>query len=180
MLIHRDLAAGLQWSHSRGVIVRDVKPGNIMFDPKRNRGVLIDFGLAAREMDGYFSGGGTPWYVPPEYRLRRSGCIGDVWSLGVTLLYCLGIIPLPEDTRPSWRLEEVFRETKDFEMMIEWLKIIETHRENIATRFRVLRRMLEPNPSKRINSKDLVLQLEQLAESSLASLGRPERELHYL
>lgn len=54
------LLRALKDTHSRGIIHRDVKPANFLFDYESGHGVLVDFGLAER-------------YEPP----RRAACQHD-------------------------------------------------------------------------------------------------------
>jgi serine/threonine protein kinase len=83
------LARGLAIAHEKGVIHRDIKPGNILLD-KNNRAKLTDFGLA-RVIDseditrtGFMMG--TPDYCSPE-QLRDAKNVDyrtDIYSLGAT------------------------------------------------------------------------------------------------
>ena len=87
--IVRQVADGLGYAHARGVVHRDIKPGNIMLNgggqPK-----LMDFGLARMRMaDHKTSTGmvlGTPRYMSPE---QISGLPvdqrSDIFSLGIVL-----------------------------------------------------------------------------------------------
>ncbi|MFF4151225.1 protein kinase [Streptomyces sp. NPDC001651] len=102
------LVAALRQVHARGVLHRDIKPGNVLVetDAVRGRGrvVLTDFGIAAIQdakaltMVGMLVG--SPDYMAPE-RIsgRPQGPPSDVWSLGATLCAALaGRSPFSRET----------------------------------------------------------------------------------
>ena len=76
--------------HQAGYVHRDLKPGNIMWQPRTNTWVLIDFGLVARAGD-VAPVGGTPRFVAPETaqawlqgeRTQVLDSKVDSWALGV-------------------------------------------------------------------------------------------------
>ncbi|MFC1437151.1 protein kinase [Streptacidiphilus sp. N1-10] len=91
--IGSDLARTLEYVHSQGVVHRDVKPANILFD-EEGRPRLADFGIS-RVVDtaGSTRTGtvmGTAAYLAPEQvRGRRAGPTADVFALGLVLIECL-------------------------------------------------------------------------------------------
>lgn len=101
--ITRKLADALAYAHSRGMVHRDIKPGNVMFDAD-GRVVLTDFGIArivsGPSMTASGSMVGTPAYMSPEQGLGQSGDHrSDIYSLGVVLYQLVtGTIPFGGDT----------------------------------------------------------------------------------
>lgn len=94
--ILRDVAGALDYMHSRNMVHNDIKPGNILFNRERGA-VLCDYGMITDIHANQERIGGTPFYICPEFigqKLR--GQPADVWALGVTMLYVLGKIGLPD------------------------------------------------------------------------------------
>jgi serine/threonine protein kinase/tetratricopeptide (TPR) repeat protein len=90
-----ELARAVHYAHQRGILHRDIKPGNILIDAK-GEPHLTDFGLA-RLMEG---GGtitrtldtlGTPSYMAPEQALGNNQVTSetDVYGLGAVLYHLL-------------------------------------------------------------------------------------------
>lgn len=89
-----ELLEALAHAHARGVIHRDVKPGNVLLD-EQGRAVLSDFGIAwSAEGDEAPQLAGTPGFMAPEQfagshreqgpsiDLYALGCLAWFWSTG--------------------------------------------------------------------------------------------------
>ena len=94
----RLLADALHGAHEAGVVHRDLKPGNVLFDAA-GRPMLADFGLARTNL-GFAVG--TPAYMAPEQALgldadRRA----DVYALGALVFEMLTGRSLRPDSSPA-------------------------------------------------------------------------------
>jgi phage FluMu protein Com len=89
--IGKEIAEGLAAAHQRGLIHRDIKPGNIWLEAPKGRVKVLDFGLArsAEQESGLTQQGaivGTPAYMAPEQgRGDKVDARCDLFSLGVIL-----------------------------------------------------------------------------------------------
>ena len=102
------VARALDAAHARGLVHRDVKPGNILlappvFDGDAEHVYLVDFGLARSDSDDRSIGGagsflGTPRYAAPEQAAGRPvDGRTDGYALGCVLYECLtGRPPFPD------------------------------------------------------------------------------------
>jgi len=118
--------AGIEHAHQKGILHRDIKPGNIIISQKENRSVakIIDFGIA-KSLTGTITGEGlmtrmltqhgdvigTPNYMAPEQAMLGTDSLDvrtDLFSLGAVLYELLvGISPFERHSSNSSSLNDV-------------------------------------------------------------------------
>ena len=97
VVILDQLLDGLSHVHAEGWIHRDVKPANIMFEPRGRQlpvSRLADFGIAVHETDVRFTHvgmvNGTPGYMAPElFSMAEPNPSHDLYAAGVVALVAL-------------------------------------------------------------------------------------------
>jgi len=99
------VARGLECALQRGGLIhRDIKPGNILFNAN-NVPKVVDFGLSLSfDTTDHFDGEiwGTPYYVAPEKLEREAETFqSDLYSLGATLFHAMSGRPPYEGEDPN-------------------------------------------------------------------------------
>ncbi len=162
-------AMGLTTAHDKGVIHRDIKPGNLMVTA-RGSVKIADFGIALSAQDfskkltstGEFVG--TPGYLSPEVCLGKPvDQRSDIFSLGIVLFECLaGRMPFTDESPLGLMLEVVKAEIPN---------VMSLNSEVDPELSRILQKMVAKDPNDRYQScHDLV---EDLQRHPLVSKGGP-------
>jgi eukaryotic-like serine/threonine-protein kinase len=167
-IIHQT-AMGLSTAHDKGVIHRDIKPGNLMITA-RGSVKIADFGIALTTQDfskkltstGEFVG--TPGYLSPEVCLGKPvDQRSDIFSLGIVLFECLaGRMPFTDESPLGLMLEVVKAEIPDVRTL---------NAEVDPELSRILGKMITKEPAERYQScHELV---EDLGKHPLVAKGGP-------
>ncbi|MBD3610320.1 MAG: protein kinase [Gammaproteobacteria bacterium] len=101
--IGEQVADALDYAHNNKVIHRDIKPGNIIYEPKTGKVSVTDFGIASLTDSSKTKTGtilGTPSYMSPEQISgKRVDGRSDIFSLAVMMYLLLsGRLPFEGDS----------------------------------------------------------------------------------
>ena len=162
-------AMGLSTAHDRGVVHRDIKPGNLMIN-SRGAVKIADFGIALSNHDlskkltttGEFVG--TPGYLSPEVCLGKPvDQRSDIFSLGIVMFEMLtGRMPFTDESPLGLMLEVVKAEIPD---------VREINADVDPEIARILDRMIAKDPAERYqNCHELI---SELSVHPLVAKGGP-------
>lgn len=169
------LAEALHYAHSRGIVHRDVKPGNIICLRNQNTIKLTDFGIARMEsadkthqtLAGEVLG--TPQYMSPEQVLgKKVDARSDLFAVGVILYQLVtGQRPFNSDSLA----------TLLFKIATDNPKPVGDVAPNIPTPLKkVIDKLLQKKPEKRIQSgRELANELTRILHQLE---GRPQAQSH--
>jgi serine/threonine protein kinase len=166
-----DVSEGLLQAHARGIVHRDVKPANILWDSLRDEAVLTDFGIASRLAAPANIAGSIP-YMAPEALDSKIAPSLDVYSLSATLFHLVtGSLPFPEMTIATLK-EQIRRGLPDPDPRCTGLP------EPLE---RIIRDGLTSRPEVRSSLKDFVTRLRgtlnQLLADSLTMSQQPSTSI---
>ncbi len=163
------IAQGLEAAAEKGLIHRDVKPGNILF-ADAHTAKIVDFGLARVLEDEAEARGeiwGTPYYIAPErLNYEPEDFRSDIYSLGGTLFHAIaGRPPFEAENASLVALKQIKSQPVS----------LEAFAPDVAPETAyVINRMLEKNPDDRYaDYNELVEHLEFARSKVLERAGRP-------
>ena len=162
------IAQGLQAAFQKGLIHRDVKPGNILFADAHNA-KIVDFGLAVLQEHANAEGAaiwGTPYYVAPEKleTTPHEDFRSDMYSLGATLFHAAaGRPPFEAETASMVTLKHLKSELVSLQAFAPEV--------SSATAF-VINKTLHKDPKERYASYEDLIEHLQYARTEL--LGRTQ------
>ena len=167
--IGAQVAQGLEAASEKGLIHRDVKPGNILF-ADAHTAKIVDFGLARvleEEAEARGEIWGTPYYIAPErLNYEPEDFRSDIYSLGGTLFHAIaGRPPFEAESASLVALKQIKSQPVS----------LEAFAPDVAPETAyVINRMLEKNPDERYaDYGELVEHLEFARAKVLERAGRP-------
>jgi len=145
-------ARALGYAHKHGIVHRDIKPDNIMFD-ELGQAIVADFGIAKAQSGAKLTGTGmsigTPHYMSPEQaRAQNLDGRSDIYSLGVVAYQCLtGHVPF--DGEDSFSI--------GYKHIMEELPVPALERADQREMFAIVQKMMAKKPDDRFQTAEEVV-----------------------
>jgi serine/threonine-protein kinase len=159
-----EAGSAIGYAASRGIVHRDIKPDNIMFD-EHGVCMVADFGIAkaasGQRLTGTGMSIGTPHYMSPEQaRAQNTDGRSDIYSLGIVAYQCLtGRVPYDGDD--SFAI--------GYKHIMEPIPIPELESADERRVFEIIRRMIMKDPNDRF--QDCESMMAELEGQQVAAPG---------
>ena len=165
--LFKRIGTALDYAHKQGVIHRDIKPGNILFDAQ-GEASLSDFGIAKMtQATSAFTGTGgmvgTPAYMSPEQAMGEKNIDGrsDIYSLAVVLFESLsGGLPFDADTPMGVAVAHINQPVPS---------LLERQPDLPPAFESIIRKALDKDPAKRFQTASELAQAISTADRGLAN-----------
>ncbi|OMJ75609.1 hypothetical protein SteCoe_25229 [Stentor coeruleus] len=146
-----DIVSIIKYMHEAGIMHRDLKPDNLIFEDRseNSRLKLIDFGASIKFSKGEIQSNlvGTPYYIAPEVINGKYNEKCDIWSIGIIMYIMLcGSPPFQGKTN-----DEIYKKIRLDEVNFSkkvWFGVS-------ACAKKLVRKMLNKDPAKRISIGEL-------------------------
>ncbi len=168
------VARALAYAHKSGIVHRDIKPDNVMFD-EHGQAVVTDFGIAKAATGGRLTSTGmsigTPHYMSPEQaRAQPLDGRSDIYSLGVVAYQCL-TSGVPFDGEDSFAI--------GYKHIMDEVPTPPLETYDQRTLFEIIKKMMAKSPDDRFQSADELVQALDAgaAFSAVGSATAPTRAI---
>ena len=162
-----EVGSALGYAHKRGIVHRDIKPDNVMFD-EFGQCVVTDFGIAKAGSGSKLTGTGmsigTPHYMSPEQaRAQSIDGRSDLYSLGI-VAYQAMVGEVPYDGEDSFAI--------GYKHIMEPIPVPLFDTSDERRLFEIVKRLIMKDPFDRFQTADDLLKALEAQPGTLVPPGR--------